>query len=83
MIPVVIRKDGSVKTNGPAMGPQHLAMAAGDCVSNYKFEPFKIDGEAVDVSDTLLYTYENRAFNPSMVGLASQPPPPPAAAAKK
>jgi hypothetical protein len=74
IIPIVIRKDGSVKSNGPAMGPQHLAMAAGDCVSNYKFEPFKIDGEAVDVSDALLYDFENKAFSPSMVTIASQPP---------
>ena len=76
VIPVVIRKDGSVKSNGPAMGPQHLAMAAGDCVGNYKFEPFKIDGEAVDVSDALLYDFENKAFD-GKVGIASEPPPTP------
>jgi hypothetical protein len=75
-IPVLIKKDGSVKSNGPAMGPQHLAMAAGDCVGNYKFEPFKIDGEAVEVSDALLYDFENRAFD-GKVGIASEPPPMP------
>jgi hypothetical protein len=73
-IPIVVRKDGSVKSNGPAMGPPHLAMAAGDCVGNYKFEPFKIDGQPVDVSDALLYDFENKAFSPSMVTIASQPP---------
>jgi len=83
MIPVVIKKDGSVKSNGAAMGPPHLAMSAGDCVSNYKFEPFKIDGEAVDVSDTLVYTFDNKPFNPSTVSIASQPPPSAAAPAKK
>jgi hypothetical protein len=77
-IPILIKKDGSVKSNGPAMGPQHLAGAASDCVGNYKFEPFLIDGEAVEVSDALLYPFENRPFSPSMVGIASQPPPPPA-----
>jgi hypothetical protein len=82
MIPVIIRKDGSVKSNGSAMGPQHLAMAAGDCVGNYKFEPFKIDGEPVDVSDTLIYDFENKTFN-GKVGIASEPPPPPAVPAKK
>ncbi len=82
MIPVIIKKDGGVKSNGMAMGPQHLSMAAGDCVSNYKFEPFKIDGEPVDVSDTLIYDFENKAFTPSMVTIASQPPPP-AALVKK
>jgi len=83
MIPVVIKKDGSVKGNGMAIGPQHLAMSAGDCVSNYKFEPFKIDGAPVDVSDTLIYTFDNKPFTPSMVVIASEPPPPPAAPAKK
>jgi Gram-negative bacterial TonB protein C-terminal len=83
MIPVVIRKDGSVKSNGMPMGPEHLAMSAGDCVGNYKFEPFKIDGEPVDVSDMLIYTFDNRPFTPSMVGIASEAPPPPAAPAKK
>ena len=75
-IPVVIRKDGSVKSNGMALGPEHLAIAAGDCVGNYKFEPFKIDGEAVDVSDALLYDFENKAFD-GKVGIASEPPPTP------
>jgi hypothetical protein len=82
MIPVVIKKDGSVKSNGFAMGPQHLAMAAGDCVGNYKFEPFKIDGEPVEVSDTLIYNFDGKAFN-GKIGIASQPPPPPTAPAKK
>ena len=82
MIPVIIKKDGGVKSNGGAMGPQHLAMAAGDCVSNYKFEPFKIDGEPVEVSDTLIYNFDGNAFN-GKIGIASQPPPPPATPAKK
>jgi hypothetical protein len=76
-IPVLIKKDGSVKSNGMAMGPEHLAPAASDCVGNYKFEPFKIDGEAVDVSDALLYDFENKAFD-GKVGIASEPPPTPA-----
>jgi hypothetical protein len=72
-IAIAIKKDGGVKAIGPGMGPQHLAMAIGDCVSNYKFEPFKIDGEPTEVSDVITYDYESKAFTPSMVTLASQP----------
>ena len=75
-IPIVIKKDGSVKANGQAVGPQHLTMALGGCVSDYKFEPFKIDGQPVETSDVLIYDFENKPFTPAVVTLASQPPPP-------
>ena len=75
-IPIVIKKDGSVKANGQAEGPQHLTMALGGCVSDYKFEPFKIDGEPVETSDVLIYDFETKPFTQTMVTLASQPPPP-------
>jgi Gram-negative bacterial TonB protein C-terminal len=81
-VPILIKKDGSVKSNGQAMGQPHLASAAGDCVGNYKFQPFLIDGEPVEVSDFLLYNYDGKPFSPSKVTIASQPPPPAAAAAK-
>jgi hypothetical protein len=74
-VPIAIKKDGSVKPLGPGIAPQtpHLAMAIGDCVGNYKFEPFKIDGEPTEVSDVLTYDYETKAFTPAVVTLASQP----------
>ncbi len=77
-IPVIIKKDGSVKNNGYAMGPGELAGAANDCVGNWKFEPFKIDGEAVEVSESLIYVYDGKPFK-GVIGYASQPPPPPQA----
>ncbi|WP_263350906.1 energy transducer TonB [Acidicapsa acidisoli] len=73
-IPVVIRKDGGVKPNGGAQGPPELAEAAGDCVGNWKFEPFKLDGEAIDVADTLIYNYDGKPFK-GVIGIASEPPP--------
>jgi len=75
-IPVIIKKDGSVKNNGWAMGPRELAGAASDCTGTWKFEPFKIDGEAVDVAETLIYTFDGKPFK-GTIGIASQPPPPP------
>jgi hypothetical protein len=81
-IPVIIRKDGSVKNNGFPMGPPELANAANDCVGNWKFEPFILDGEAIDVSDTLLYNFDGKPFK-GTIGIGSEPPPPPPTPAKK
>jgi hypothetical protein len=75
-IPIVIKKDGSVKTIGSATGPQHLSLAIDGCANSYKFEPFKIDGQPVETSDVLIYDFETKPFTPTMVTLASQPPPP-------
>jgi hypothetical protein len=79
-IPIIIKKDGSVKSNGPAFVPNapHLSSAASDCPGNYKFQPFLLDGEPVEVSDALLYPYDGKPFNAANVTIASQPPPAPA-----
>lgn len=77
-IPVVIKKDGSVKNNGGGMGQFYdLVRAASDCVTNWKFQPFQIDGAPADVAETFILTFNGGPFkgNP---GYASQPPPPPA-----
>ncbi len=74
-VPVVIRKDGSVKVNGFPMGPWELGRSTADCVSGYKFEPFKVDGDAVDVSDSIIYVYDGKPFK-GQIGYGSQPPPP-------
>jgi hypothetical protein len=78
-IPVIIRKDGSVKNNGGAMGPPELIGAASDCATNWKFEPFKLDGEAIDVAETLIYNFDGKPFK-GVIGYASQPAPAPPAA---
>ncbi len=75
MVPVVIRKDGSVKSSGNAMSPQgygDLAMAGQDCVSNWKYEPFKLDGEPTDVSETFIMDFDGGPFK-GEPGYASQP----------
>lgn len=74
LVPVVIRKDGSVKNNGGAFGPYgDLDQAGSDCVGNWKFEPFKLDGQPVDVADTLILTFNGGPFK-GEPGFASQPP---------
>ena len=74
-IPIVIQKNGSVKVNGYPSGPPDLASSASDCVSNWKFQPFMLDGEAVVVSDTALYDFDGKPFKGSVV-LVSQAPAP-------
>jgi hypothetical protein len=80
-LPVVIRKDGSVKNGNGYGGPQDLVEAAQDCVGNWKYEPFKIDGQPADVSETLIITFNDGPFK-GEPGYASQPPATPAAPAK-
>ena len=78
MIPVIIRKDGSVKTNGFGMGQYGDLIGAGsDCVGNWKFEPFLIDGQPADVGETFILTF-NGGPSKGAPGYASQPPAPPA-----
>jgi len=78
MVPVVIKKDGSVKNNGYAMSQfNDLSSAGSDCVGNWKFEPFLIDGQPADVSETLIISFNGGPFK-GAPGYSSQPPPPPA-----
>jgi hypothetical protein len=76
-VPVTIRKDGAVKNNGGAYGApgtEELQQAASDCVGNWKFEPFRLDGEPIDIADTLIYNYDGKPFK-GVIGIASQPAP--------
>uniref|UniRef100_E6PWS3 TonB C-terminal domain-containing protein n=1 Tax=mine drainage metagenome TaxID=410659 RepID=E6PWS3_9ZZZZ len=75
-VPVVISKDGKVKSNGAPSGPPDLAQAAGDCVTNYRFEPFKVNGQPVEVSDTILYNFDGKPYQGlnGTVTIASQAP---------
>ena len=73
MQPVIIRKDGSVKANGNGMSQYgDLSQAASDCVGNWKYEPFKIDGEPADVAETFILNFNGGPFK-GEPGYASQP----------
>jgi hypothetical protein len=75
MIPVIIKKDGSVKNNGYAMSQfGDLSSAGSDCVGNWKFEPFLIDGQPADVSETFIISFNGGPFK-GAPGYASQPAP--------
>ncbi len=79
MVPVIIRKDGSVKANGYPMSPfPDLSQAGQDCVGNWKYQPFKLDGEPADVAETFILNFDGSNFK-GEPGYASQPPAPKAA----
>lgn len=75
-VPVVIEKDGKVKGNGPAMGPGPLAQAAEDCVTNYRFQPYTVNGQPVEVSDTIEYNFDGKPYQGlnGTITIASQAP---------
>ncbi len=75
-VPVIIGKDGKVKSNGHTFGPPHLTQAAQDCVTGYKFQPYLVNGKPTEVSDTILYNYDGKPYTGlnGTVTIASQAP---------
>jgi len=49
----VVGKDGRVLEVRPASGPPELAAAAMDAVKNWRFSPFTLDGDAVEIETTI------------------------------
>ena len=75
-VPIVVEKDGKVKSNGPAMGPGPLSRAAQDCVTNYRFQPYLVNGQPVEVSDTIEYNFDGKPYQGlnGTITIASQAP---------
>ena len=53
VLDAVIGADGSVMSLHPASGPVSLAQAAMDSVQWWKFQPYRVNGRAVEVESTL------------------------------
>jgi hypothetical protein len=67
MVPVVIRKDGTVKVTG-AVGTgrgQGLYDAVVNAVGKWKFEPYLVDGAPVEAAFTVRYHVDGKPFVPS------------------
>ena len=67
MVPVIIRKDGTVKVSG-GVGPgrqQVLFDAVSSAVSKWKFKPYMVDGQPVDTEYTVRYPIDGKPFVPS------------------
>jgi TonB family protein len=68
----VVGKDGRVLEVRPAGGPPELAGAAMDAVKNWRFSPFTLDGDAVEV-ETMIGV-EFRINDPGLGAPRSRPP---------
>jgi TonB family protein len=81
MVNVVILKTGKVKIKG-ANGSPYLTQAASDAIADWKFQPYQINGQAVDVEAVIPYTFDGKSFVPWPGGVEPTPAPAPAPAAK-
>jgi len=78
-VPIVIKKDGGVKviTRGIMAAPA-LADAAEDAINHWKYKPYLMDGQPIEVGYTVMYNLD-KPFVPSY----NRPKAKPAAAAPK
>jgi TonB family protein len=53
LLDTVVGRDGRVLEVRPVSGPPELASAAMDAVRNWRFSPFTLDGDAVEVETTI------------------------------
>jgi len=53
LLDTVVGKDGRVLEIRPTSGPPELATSASDAVKNWRFSPFTLNGDAVEVETTI------------------------------
>ncbi len=53
LLDTIVGKDGRVVDLRPVSGPPELATAASDAVKNWRFSPFTLNGDAVEVETTI------------------------------
>jgi protein TonB len=58
VLDAVIASDGTVVALHRLSGPEVLAQAAIDAVRWWRFEPYRVDGKAVDVETDLAVAFE-------------------------
>lgn len=56
---VIVGRDGSVESMRPLNGPDILAQAAMDALRWWKFEPYRVNGEAAVAETTLAVEFKN------------------------
>lgn len=61
-IPILIEKDGKVKLNGPYFGPPLLADPAADAVRRWRYAPYLVNGQPVEVAITVYYNFDGNPF---------------------
>ena len=58
-VDVVVGRDGSVESMRALNGPDVLAQAAMDALRWWKFEPYRVNGEAAVAETTLAVEFKN------------------------
>jgi hypothetical protein len=66
-IPIVIRKDGSVKVDRKGIFPpiQSLMDSAELALNRWRYKPYLVDGQAVEVAISVPYVMDDKEFVPS------------------
>jgi hypothetical protein len=65
-VPILIRKDGTVKTlSAPEIWSQDLKDALQAAVSKWKYKPYMVDGQPVEAQYTVGYVIDGKPFVPS------------------
>jgi hypothetical protein len=65
-VPIVIRKDGTVKIlPGANIQSQDLKDALQNAVAKWKFKPYLIDGQPIEVQYSVAYNIDGKPFVPS------------------
>jgi hypothetical protein len=65
-VPVLIRKDGTVKVlPGANIDPQDLKDAIQSAVARWKYKPYLVDGQPIEVQYSVSYVIDGKPFTPS------------------
>ena len=67
VIPIVIKKDGSVKVDSKGIYPpiQSLKDASGIAIKKWRYKPYLVDGQPVEVGISVHYVMDGKPFVPS------------------
>jgi hypothetical protein len=65
-VPILIRKDGTVKVlPGADINPQELKDAIQSAIARWKFKPYLVDGQPIEVQYSVAYDLNGKPFVPS------------------
>ncbi len=65
-VPILIRKDGTVKIlPGANINPQELKDALQSAVGKWKYKPYLVDGQPIEVQYSVAYNIDGKPFVPS------------------
>jgi Thioredoxin-like/Gram-negative bacterial TonB protein C-terminal len=72
-VPVIIQKDGRARATGQVRGSPILITPTLDAVTRIRFQPYLIDGQPVEVAQTIVFTYGKNGYLPTVSGGSEKP----------